>query len=131
MHRKESAILMTMGEKKTGISLQRMMETGLQAIIGMIIALPVSHWIVCQFGLELFNSSMRYRDTAISQALSSTFSLHDVKLSMEELRELIRFGSMDWIIVVAVLVVIVLLVYWLSMFMTERIRLRDTLSPGE
>lgn len=74
---------------------------------------------------------MRYRDTAIGQALSSSFSLHDVKLSMEELRELIRFGSMDLIIAGAVLVVIMLLVYWLSMFMTERIRLRDTLSSGE
>lgn len=131
MRKKESAVLLTMGEKKTRISVQRMMETGLQALIGMAVALPLSHWIVCRFGLELFNSSMRYRDTAIGQALSSSFSLHDVKLSAEELSELLRFSGMDLIMAGAVLVVIPLLVYAVSMFMTERIRLRDTLSAGE
>ncbi|MGM9941813.1 MAG: hypothetical protein ACI32N_07495 [Bulleidia sp.] len=131
MRKKESAVLMTMGETKTNIAIQRMMETGLQAFIGMITALPLSHWIVCQFGMELFNSSMQYRDTTIGQALSGTFSLHDVKLSAEELNELFRFSSTDLFIAGVVLVVIVLLVYWLSMVMTERIRLRDTLSAGE
>lgn len=70
--------------------MQSVMENGLQMILSMVIAIPLSLSGVRKFGIYLFDSSIRDQTSTLSSALKYTFSLNDIQITPEMMKEMLK-----------------------------------------
>lgn len=89
-NRKEMTLLQALGEKNNRIVMQSVMENGLQMILSMVIAIPLSLSGVRKFGIYLFDSSIRDQTSTLSSALKYTFSLNDIQITPEMMKEMLK-----------------------------------------
>lgn len=112
--RREMAVLQAMGESGMNISVQFAIEQGLQMAAGLCLALPAALFGVRKFAGFLFDNSVKETSEAISQALSTSFSLQKIEWSEADISTLVNYSGSQLLLCLSVIVLCVLSVLLVS-----------------
>lgn len=129
--RKEIAVLQSMGEKKSRINLQFFIEQMISLMISCAVSLPLSLFIAKKYGVYLFTSDMKNNDSTIAKAIWSSFLGKHMKLTAQEIEDMITYENMQLLIIAAAVLLIMLISFIMIKFMTDRFHARELLNGEE